>query len=281
MRSHADPEIPSVDAPLMCLRSGTTIAQKRAVPPPPPRRLGEILVQDYHVLDGDVREAIEAQKQGTPDRLGQFLVRRGILTDRDLATALGQQLRIPVMIGLPRLSVTEDVIKLVPIACAEKKLVIPVAVSGTEEADRRLVLAMADPTDESVISALEGFTGMSIQRTIATEEDIRRAFKVFYLGEVGHADPVELTDSFEVMRTRLRTNGSSLSLSLESFDSGAKVKNQHSGEIYKPLPLALGDDEPIPMPEPSIVPYEKTKSSPPFGGVLPRDPAHASSTVGA
>jgi len=37
----------------------------------------------------DVREALEAQKQGTPDRLGQFLVRRGILSDRDLATALG------------------------------------------------------------------------------------------------------------------------------------------------------------------------------------------------
>ena len=252
----------------------------RVVPPPPPRRLGEILVQDYHVLDGDVREAIAAQKQGTPDRLGQFLVRRGILTDRDLATALGQQLSIPVMLGLPRLSVTEDVIKLVPIACAEKKLVIPVAVSGTE-ADRRLVLAMADPTDESVITALEGFTGLTIQRTIATEEDIRRAFKVFYLGEAGHADPVELTDSFEVMRTRLRTNGSSLSLSLESFGAGAKVKNQHSGEIYKPLPLALSEDEPIPMPEPSIVPYEQTKASPAFAGVLPRDPAHASSTVGA
>ena len=266
------------------------------MPPPSPRRLGEILVQDYHVLEGDVREALEAQKQGQPDRLGQFLVRRGILTDRDLATALGQQLRIPVMIGLPRLSVADDVIKLVPVACAEKKLVIPVAVTGTGP-DRRLVLAMADPTDESVISALEGFTGIPVQRAIATEEDIRRAFKVFYLGEVGHADPTELTDSFEVMRTRLRTNGSSLSLSLEPFDAGvrAPAKSQHSGEMFKPLPLRLGENDPIPMPEESFeFAFESTEASASlsesasasgvsdaFAGVLPRDPAHASSTVGA
>lgn len=237
--------------------------------PPSSRRLGEILVQDYHVLERDVREAVEAQQQGQPDRLGQFLVRRGILSDRDLATALGQQLRFPVVIGLPRLSVAEDVLKLVPIACAEKKLVIPVAVCGTSP-DQRLVLAMADPTDASVVSALEGFTGIPVQPAIATEEDIRRAFKVFYLGELGHADPVELTDSFEVMRTRLRTGGG---------------LSHPSGELFRPLPLALDEEEPIPLPEASFpFTFEDTKASASssFGGVLPRDPDHASSsTVGA
>lgn len=239
---------------------------------PPARRLGEILIQDYHVLDADIREALEAQKQGIPDRLGQFLVRRGILSDRDLATALGQQLRIPVMIGLPRLNVPEGVLVLVPVACAEKKLVIPVSVSGPET-NRRLVLAMADPTDDSALELLERLTGLSIQPAIATEEDIRRAFKVFYLGEVRHADPVELTDSFEVIRTRLHTS-SSASLSLDALP-----KTQRSGDLFKPLPLPLGEDDPIPMPDASLsLEVEHTR---PGGGVLPRDPDHASSTVGA
>lgn len=258
--------------------------------PPPLRPLGEILVQDYHVLDMDVREALEAQKQGTPDRLGQFLVRRGILSDRDLATALGQQLRIPVMIGLPRLSVPESVLGLVPVACADKKLVIPVGVSGGD----RLVLAMADPTDRSAITALEQLTGLTVQPAIATEEDIRRAFKVFYLGEVGHADPAELTDSFEVMRTRLRTTGTSSSFSLD-FPPNGKMNKQHSGELFKPKPLPIGDDDVIPMPDVSISSeIEHTRLTPPLraerermpagsrpGAVLPRDPDHASSTVGA
>lgn len=240
--------------------------------PPPLRPLGEILVQDYHVLDADIRDALDAQKQGTPDRLGQFLVRRGILSDRDLATALGQQLRIPVMIGLPRLTVSDGVLGLVPVACAEKKLVIPVSVAGGD----RLVLAMADPTDRSAIVALEQLTGLTIQPAIATEEDIRRAFKVFYLGEVGHADPVELTDSFEVMRTRLRTSGGSTSLSLDAPPSGRL--NKHSGELFKPRPIPLEDDDPIPMPDASFsMEIEHTKPA----AVLPRDPDHRSSTVGA
>lgn len=238
--------------------------------PPPLRPLGEILIQDYHVLDVDIREALEAQKQGTPDRLGQFLVRRGILSDRDLATALGQQLRIPVVIGLARRNVPEAVLTLVPVACAEKKLVIPVAADAV-----RLVLAMADPTDRSVIAALEQLTSLAIQPAIATEEDIRRAFKVFYLGEVGHADPVELTDSFEVMRTRLRTSGGSISLSLDA-PIGTVNKASHSGEIFKPTPI--GDDDVIPMPDVSFsMEIEHTRP----GAVLPRDPDHAGSTVGA
>jgi hypothetical protein len=244
---------------------------RREVVPPPLRLLGEILIQDYHVLDMDVREALAAQKQGTPDRLGQFLVRRGILSDRDLATALGQQLRIPVMIGLPRLRVPEMVLGLVPVACAEKKLVIPVSVSGD-----RLVLAMADPTDRSAITALEQLTNLLVQPAIATEEDIRRAFKVFYLGEIGHADPAELTDSFEVMRTRLRTSGSSSSVSLDL--QGGKPDKQHSGEIFRPRPLPLSEDEPIPMPDASFsLEIEHTRP----GAVLPRDPDRAGSTVGA
>lgn len=247
--------------------------------PPPLRPLGEILVRDYHVLDADVREALEAQAQGTPDRLGQFLVRRGILSDRDLATALGQQLRIPVMIGLPRLTVTEDVLALVPASCAEKKLVIPIAVTG-DDADRRLVLAMADPTDRSALEALERLTGFAVQPAIATEEDIRRAFKIFYLGELGHADPSELTDSFEVLRTRLRTSSSgstnaSVSLSLDA----PRSPKGHSGELFRPVPLALDDESPIPMPDVSeSLEIEHTR---PGAGVLPDDPVVRGSTVGA
>ena len=258
---------------------------------PPVKHLGEILVRDYHVLDGDVREALDAQARGVPERLGQYLVRRGILSDRDLATALGQQLRIPVMIGLPRLSVTDDVLALVPASCAEKKLVIPVAVTGSA-GDKRLVLAMADPTDRSAIEALERLTGFSVQPAIATEEDIRRAFKIFYLGEVGHADPAELTDSFEVLRTRLHTStgasapSMSASLSL-SLDGPRSPKAQHSGEIFKPVPLKLGDDAPIPMPDVSeSLEIESDHTRPGPGAstpeaVLPRDPTAAGSTVGA
>ena len=272
--------------------------------PAPSRRLGEILVADYHVLESDVRLAIQAQKQGQPDRLGQFLVRRGILTDRDLVTALGQQLAVPVVLGLPRLDIAADVLQLVPIRCAEKKLVMPVSLIGKTSC-RRLVLAMADPTDDSVVEALERLNGFGIVPAIATEEDLRRAFKVFYLGERSHADPAELTGSFEMMRLRLR-GGTRTSAPAES--SRPPTGTRHSGELVRPKPLPLesvrtpsafvplGEDDPIPMPDRSVSgltpepptrvsqpePHElESRSLPAIGAVLPRDPDFASSTLGA
>ncbi len=277
----------------MARAPGTLIAELGSVPVSF-RRLGEILIADYHVLETDVRDALKAQSQGTPDRLGQFLVRRGILTDRDLATALGQQLGIPVVIGLPRLDVSEDILALVPIRCAEKKLVIPVALAGSDL--RRLVLAMADPTDLTVVDALEKLTRMPIQPAIATEEDIRRAFKVFYLGERTHADPAELTDSFEVIRTRLRTSTGTGSDSLEV--KGKPRPGIHSGELFipKPLPIPENDTQAStsresrtsarvrsPQPTPSAATPSETPDDLSSADMLiiPRDPTSAGSTVGA
>ena len=228
---------------------------------PAKRQLGEILTEDYHVLEKDLREALQAQSLGH-ERLGQYLVRKGILSDRDLATALGQQLGVPVVIGLPRLHVSDEVLAFVPMRCAEKKLVIPVALDGNASG-RRLILAMADPTDTSVIDALEGLTGFRIQPAIATEEEIRRAFKVFYLGERGHADPLELSGSFEMMRRRLRGEPTPKNLRAQAVADWDAIH-----EIDLPEPESL---DPIPLPEPT----EPTEAS----GAIPFDPDFAGSTA--
>ena len=235
------------------------------MPGPSPKRLGEILVADYHVLDADIRLALQAQAKGASDRLGQFLMRRGILTDRDLATALGQQLGVPVVLSLTRLTIAMEVLQLVPLRCAEKKLVIPISLSGSES-HRRLVLAMADPTDHPVIEALEGLTGFAIQPAIATEEEIRRAFKVFYLDDKNHVDLSELSDSIEVMRMRLHGG----TVTEQGLGKAAKA----DGEIFRPKPLpipALGDR-----------PEEPTRSSRSSSvSVIPHSPFGEGSTVGA
>lgn len=165
------------------------------------RPLGEILVEDYRVAPEDVSSAVSAQRFST-ERIGRLLVRMGVLSERDLVTALGQQLRIPVVLGLARLTIPDDVLMLVPMRMAERKLVIPVEIF--EEGPRRhLVLAMADPTDRSAVEALEGLVGLSVMRAIAAEEDVRRALKVFYFNEPIHRDPDEITGTFERLRKRL------------------------------------------------------------------------------
>jgi type IV pilus assembly protein PilB len=160
-------------------------------------RLGEILVEDYRLLPADIDAALRAKRPG--ERIGEILVRMGLLSERDLVTALGQQLRIPVLVGLPRREVPEEILALVPLRTAERKLILPVAI----EPPKTLVVAMADPTDAKTIAMLQGLCGFTVQPAIAPEEEIRRALKVFYFQETAHRDPQEITDSFEALRSRL------------------------------------------------------------------------------
>ncbi len=176
------------------------------------RPLGEILVEDYRVAAADIESALSAQRfsqrrpEPTPngsapanhDRIGRLLVRMGVLSERDLVTALGQQLGVPVVIGLPRLTIPDEVLILVPMRMAERKLVIPV-----EIVQQSLILAMADPTDRSVLGGLEGLVGLHVVPAIAPEEDVRRALKVFYFNEPIHRDPDEITGTFEKLRQKL------------------------------------------------------------------------------
>lgn len=174
------------------------------------RRLGDILVEDYRVIRGDIDAAIADQR--TCERIGSLLVRMGILGERDLVTALGQQLEIPVVLGLPRLTIEDDVLALVPMRMAERKLVIPVSMVRSHGGG--LVLAMADPTDRSAVQALQGLIGFEVFPSIAPEEDVRRALKVFYFREPLHRDLGEVSTSMEMMRARLLGHSTSASSSL-------------------------------------------------------------------
>lgn len=181
-----------------------------------------------------VREDIDAaiSDQRTCERIGRLLVRMGILSERDLVTALGQQLEVPVVLGLPKLTIEEDVLALVPMRMAERKLVIPVSMARLDAlAGAGLVLAMADPTDRSAVQALEGLIGFQVFPAIAPEEDVRRALKVFYFQEPLHRDLGEVSSSMELMRARLLGNGG-------NAGSGS------SPRMRTPLPTSRG---PIPI----------------------------------
>ena len=164
------------------------------------RKLGEILVEDYRVLAEDIEQALAAQRY-VPDRLGALMVRMGVLSERDLVTALGQQLGCPVVLELPRLLIPDELLQMVPIRTAERKLVIPVAISGKSTA-RCLILAMADPTDRATVDAIERMTGFDVLRAIAPEEEVRRALKVFYFS-APQRDMNEVSESFELIRAQM------------------------------------------------------------------------------
>ena len=143
-------------------------------------RLGEILTKDYRVPEEAVLRAIHFQRtSGTSLRIGEILVKLNVLPRRELLAAIGQQLGVPVVVGLARMPVPSALLTLVTRTFAETRCVVPVGVQGPEGA-RRLLLAMADPTDGITIDVVERATGCEVIPVIALEEEIRDAIRMFY-----------------------------------------------------------------------------------------------------
>lgn len=143
-------------------------------------RLGEILTKDYRVPEEAVLRAIHFQRtSGTSLKLGEILVKLNALPRRELLAALGQQLGVPVVVGLARMPVSSGLLTLITRNFAETRCVVPVGVQGPEGA-RRLLLAMADPTDAITIDVVERACGCEVIPVIALEEEILDAIRTFY-----------------------------------------------------------------------------------------------------
>lgn len=137
-------------------------------------KLGELLVQNQIITEGQLAEALRSQ-QMFGGRLGTNLVELGYLSEQALTKFLSAQLKIPA-IGTAQLdSVSEEALKLLPRATAERFKVVPVAVSG-----RKLQIAMADPTDLKAIDDVSFSTGCAVQPLIAPEILITYALEKYY-----------------------------------------------------------------------------------------------------
>ena len=64
------------------------------------RRLGEIIVE-RHLVPAKQVEAV-ARQQGSGLRLGERLVRLGLISEGDLMRALAHQLKLPILVEIHR-----------------------------------------------------------------------------------------------------------------------------------------------------------------------------------
>lgn len=163
-------------------------------------RLGEILTKDYRVPKEAVLRAIHFQRtSGTTLKLGEILVKLNALPRRELLAALGQQLGVPVVVGLARMPVPSALLTLVTRTFAETRRVVPVGVQGPEGA-RRLLLAMADPTDAITIDVVERVCNCEVIPVIALEEEILDAIRAFYAEHSATSTPTPTVPSAEPPR---------------------------------------------------------------------------------
>ena len=140
-------------------------------------KLGEMLVQDARISESQLEKALERQgRQG--GTLGTNLTDLGFITEIDLLDYLSKQLGVQ-SVDLAEVSLDQDIVSLLPSDVIIKFKVIPIEKSG-----RRLLVAMADPTNFFLLDALKFLTGCTIEPHVATDSAIQKAIdRLFDVGD--------------------------------------------------------------------------------------------------
>ena len=140
-------------------------------------KLGEILVRAGLIDEMQLRAALGDQGNWG-QRLGLTLVKMGLLEERDLIRALAQQLQLPV-VQLEGKRVQPEVLELVPAEFAEKHLCVPLFLKE-ERGVRTLHVGMDDPGNLAAIDELGFRTGLEIRPVLVSPSELCEAIDRFY-----------------------------------------------------------------------------------------------------
>jgi general secretion pathway protein E len=136
-------------------------------------RLGEILLERGKFQPDDLERALELQKE-RGDKLGKILVDMGLLAQRDVLSALSDQLGVPlVTLDSPPPEAPE--IEGLSHRFLRQCRAFPIAL-----VDSTLTIAMADPLDFETIAAVRAYSGLQIQTALASEQEILDAIEKYY-----------------------------------------------------------------------------------------------------
>ena len=117
------------------------------LPPPGPPRLGELLVRRGLISEEDLSWAIgEARATGT--LLGLVLLRERLIFEDELARALSEQFEIPY-INIGVIGVNPSVARLLPASVGAAAAAIPIRWDGDA-----VLVGFADPTDPQALAAV-------------------------------------------------------------------------------------------------------------------------------
>lgn len=141
------------------------------------KKLGELLIEAKIIDEIQLKSALSYQ-QRWGGRLGQILVKLGLITEPRLMAFLVRQFRIPT-VDFRRVMVSPDILKLIPLQVAERLQAIPLFLEkeGGKEA---LYVAMSNPDDLTALDELKFVTSRVIKPVVASDQGIRDAIQYYY-----------------------------------------------------------------------------------------------------
>ena len=127
------------------------------------QKLGEWLRSKGRLTEEQLQRALH-DKAFFGERLGNSLIKLGLIDEDTLGEYLAEQSRTRYAIGWRLENISPEVIAAVPARLAAKYCIVPIAIEG-----RRLHLAMRDPKDLIALDEIAFLTGLPIEPYVATE----------------------------------------------------------------------------------------------------------------
>jgi type IV pilus assembly protein PilB len=139
----------------------------------PTDRLGDILVKDGLLTRDKLAQALaEHRSSGMP--LGYVLAKQGLVPEIEITRIVARQLRVPA-VDLSRFEVDAKIVRLIPADIAKRHIVLPLKREG-----RTLTVAMANPTDQVLLQELRFITRYDLFPVFAGDLTLRNLVDKYY-----------------------------------------------------------------------------------------------------
>lgn len=139
----------------------------------PKLRLGDLLIQQGLISEKQLMSALAEQRQ-TGRKLGSTMISMGLVTEQQLLELLSSHLNVP-LINLDEYAVKPEAVKLLPEIQARRYRALVI-----EDHGDRLVVAMSDPADLTAVDSLSDILPKSFDLAVVSEHQLFAAYDSFY-----------------------------------------------------------------------------------------------------
>ena len=137
------------------------------------KKFGEMLIEAGLLNEDQLKQAIIDHKR-TNMKLGQYLVREGIVSGSQVADIVSQQLKLKKY-NPDDYPIDIELSKTIPLELAQKYQAVPLL-----KTKFLLTLAMTDPMDITALDSIEVYTNMEVEAVICTYQELNHLISSLY-----------------------------------------------------------------------------------------------------
>jgi len=137
------------------------------------KRLGEMLIEGGLLTEEQLNHAIANQKR-TNLKLGQFLVREGVVSGAQVVDQISKQLRVKKYTP-DSYPVDMELARVIPVEMAQRYQVVPL-----KKTRYLLTVATTDPMDINALDVIEIYTNTEVETVICTDQEMNQLIGSLY-----------------------------------------------------------------------------------------------------